>query len=287
MSKKTMILLSTALTVAVVAGFGLSEFLRSKKNDPVVARVNYDPIYQSELEKQLSIISPNQKITLENLPPEALNNIINDIAKQKLLLKAALDSNIDDKQDVKDAIKQAKETLIKTMFLQELTGNIVSEEELQTRYESLKANIQGKDEYHIRHILLPTKEDAEQVKRALKAATFEALASRYSRDQGTAVKGGDLGYVIPGQLDSTFEEAAFSLRKGQVSNPVQTQFGWHIIKLEDKREAKVMPYEQAKIAITQKLKEQKIRDFIDGQFKDAKVEVLLELKEKSAKENNG
>ncbi|MFD2924347.1 peptidylprolyl isomerase [Halobacillus naozhouensis] len=152
----------------------------------------------------------------------------------------------------------------------------ISEKEMKQYYERMKTEVQAS------HILVSDEKTAKEVKQKLEnGEDFGTLASEYSKD-GSAKKGGKLGYFGPGKMAPKFEDAAYNLEVGQISDPVKTQFGYHIIKVTDKRKVEdVKPYEEAKkeikrTLVSQKVNQQQLQAKIDKLMKEAEIDVKLD-----------
>lgn len=146
------------------------------------------------------------------------------------------------------------------LYLERLLEPVIeiTEEEMKEYFEENKDSFAQKEEVKARHILVEDEETAHEIKEKLdNGADFEELAKEYSTDTGTKDKGGDLGYFTKGKMVKEFEDVAFSLAVGEISEPVESQYGFHIIKVEDKKDAKEANYEESKEAIREKIFEQK------------------------------
>jgi peptidyl-prolyl cis-trans isomerase C len=148
----------------------------------------------------------------------------------------------------------------------------VSDADLKAEYDKYKAQV-GDKEYHARHILVDKEEDAKAIIAKLKnGAKFEDLAKQ-SKDTGSAANGGDLDWNTPSQFVKPFADAMVSLQKGQITEtPVKTQFGYHVIKLEDVRPAKVPPFEEVNQQIAEQLQQQKLQAYQQELRKKAKIQ---------------
>jgi len=148
----------------------------------------------------------------------------------------------------------------------------VSEDALKQEYEKLKVRL-GSKEYKVRHILVEDENAAKSIAAKLKkGGKFDKLAESNSKDVGSRDKGGDLGWSVPANYVKPFADAILNLTKGQVSEPVQSQFGWHIIKLEDVRELKIPSLEEGKADIAKNLLRQSIQQAIADLRTKAKIE---------------
>jgi peptidyl-prolyl cis-trans isomerase C len=153
-----------------------------------------------------------------------------------------------------------------------------SDADLHAEYDTAVAAM-DKIEYKARHILVASKEQAEQVIKKLKGgAKFEDLAKTLSTDNGSKNSGGDLGWFTTARMVKPFSDAVKNLKKGEVTpEPVQTQYGWHVIQLEDTREATPPPFEQVKPQITNNLIRKKLQAYAADLKKDAKIERKLDM----------
>jgi peptidyl-prolyl cis-trans isomerase C len=159
-------------------------------------------------------------------------------------------------------------------MLQSLAKTSVSDEEMHKVYDDAMASMKGEEEVHARHILVETEDEAKTIIDQLKGgADFATLAKEKSKDPG-GQDGGDLGYFTKAQMVPEFAEVAFKMYPGQISNPVKTQFGWHVIKMEDKRQKQAPAFETVKPQIESFLV-RKAQNELVGQLRQAaKVERL-------------
>ena len=145
--------------------------------------------------------------------------------------------------------------------------------ELHAEYDTAIGQM-DKTEYHARHILVANKEQAEQIIKKLKGgAKFEDLAKAQSTDTGSKDNGGDLGWFTTSRMVKPFADAVKGLKKGEVTpEPVQTQYGWHVIQLEDTREAAPPPFEQVKPQLTDAVLRKELQAYVEDMKKQAKIE---------------
>jgi peptidyl-prolyl cis-trans isomerase C len=174
---------------------------------------------------------------------------------RELVLQEAEKRGINQREDIKDQIEQAKlGILVAAVFEDFIAKDGISDAELQGAYETVKGQFAGK-EYKVKHILVEKEADAKSLIAKIKAgASFEELAKANSKDPGSATKGGELDWVSSTALVPEFSKAMSALNKGQMTQtPVKTQFGWHIILLEDVRDVKVPTIQELKPQLVQML----------------------------------
>jgi peptidyl-prolyl cis-trans isomerase C len=178
--------------------------------------------------------------------------------------------------EFRQQMELARQTLlIRTMFMDYQKKNPITDAEAQAEYEKVKsqAGTGGNTEYRARHILVEKEDEATKLLAQIKGgAKFEDIAKKSSKDTGSAQNGGDLDFAKPDAYVPEFSKAMIALKKGEVSAPVKSQFGYHIIKLEDTREATFPPFEEVKPQVMQRLEQQKITAFQESLRKAAKTD---------------
>ena len=143
-------------------------------------------------------------------------------------------------------------------------------------YNKLVASLKGKNEIKVSHILVATEKEAKNVKNRLnKGEKFAKLAKELSKDEGSKANGGELGYIVPGQLVPEFEEKAMTMKVNDISGPVKTQFGWHIITVLDKRPAQIPTKEEAMASIKNKLSREAIEKHFAELASKADIKIML------------
>ncbi len=242
----------------------------SPQGDPVVAKVNGQPIHLSDLNQAAQSL-PEQ---LRSIPPQTLFPMLLDQQiDRKALVSEARKSGLDKDPAVQHQLEMAEDATLQNALLSRQVGPTVSDEALRARYEHDMAGKPGEEEVHAAHILVPTEEEAKKIIAELKkGGDFAALAKQYSKDPGAA-QGGDLGWFKKDEMVPAFSAAAFSLKPGEVSDkPIKTEFGWHVIKVEDKRQAAPPTFEQARDSLRQKM----IQEGVQKAVQQARAEVTVE-----------
>ena len=167
--------------------------------------------------------------------------------------------------DYKLKMEQARQAvLIQALFLDHSAKNTATDAQIQAEYVKFKAQSTG-TEYRARHILVETEDEAKALIAQIKGgASFEELAKKSSKDPGSGANGGDLDFAAPGSYVPEFSEAMVKLKKGDMTQePVKSKFGFHIIKLEDTREAQFPPLEEVKVQIKQRIEQESMVKFRD------------------------
>jgi peptidyl-prolyl cis-trans isomerase C len=215
----------------------------AQDSDPVVARVNGIDIRQSDVAFAEEEIGGN----MPNMAPEQKRDyLINYLVDVTVLSQAAEQQKLADRPEVKHRLTFDRNRLLMESMLQDAGRAALSDAAEHQVYDEAIKQAKSEEEVHARHILVPTEDEAKAILVQLKGgADFATLAKEKSKDPGAA-DGGDLGYFTKGQMVPEFAEVAFKLDKGQLSAPVKTQFGWHVIKVEDKRMKPTPTFDQVK-----------------------------------------
>jgi len=202
--------------------------------DPVVARVNGVEIHRSEVIHTISTLPAQvRQMPTEMVFPAVLDQMING----KLVAAAAAEQKLQDDPEYKDKMKHAEERVMQELFLTRSVKARITDAVLQERYKKYLAENPAQDEVRASHILVATEAEAKALIEQLKGgADFAKLAKEKSTDAAAAAQGGDLGYFTKEAMVAPFSEAAFKGAPGKViETPVHTQFGWHVIRVDDRR----------------------------------------------------
>jgi peptidyl-prolyl cis-trans isomerase C len=220
--------------------------LQAEDADQVVARANGVDIRASDLAYAEEEIGGN----MPNMPPQQKHDyLITYLADVIVLSQTAEQQKLGERPDVKRRLAFDRNRLLMEALLQDAARAAVSDEAEHKVYDEAVKQMPAEEEVHARHILLPTEDEAKAVLADLKkGGDFAAAAKEKSKDPAAA-EGGDLGYFTKDQMVPEFSAVAFKLGKGELSEPVKTQFGWHIIKVEDKRIKPTPSFDQVKTQI--------------------------------------
>jgi len=215
----------------------------AQDSDSVVARVNGVDIRQSDIAFAEEEIGGN----MPNMAPEQKRDyLVNYLVDVIVLSQAAEQQKLADRPEVKHRLTFDRNRLLMESLLQDTGRAALSDAAEHQVYDEAIKQAKSEEEVHARHILVPTEDEAKAILAQLKGgADFATVAKEKSKDPGAA-DGGDLGYFSKEQMVPEFAAVAFKLDKGQLSDPVKTQFGWHIIKVEDKRMKPTPTFDQVK-----------------------------------------
>jgi peptidyl-prolyl cis-trans isomerase C len=238
-------------------------------SDPVIARVNGVDIKQSDL----ALAEEDVGADMQAASPEAKReHLISYLADIIMVTQAADKKNLADNPDFKRRLAFLRSKLLMGYELQEEAKTALTDEALKQTYDEAVKSMSGQEEVRARHILVEGEDEAKAIIDQLKGgADFAKLAKEKSKDPGAA-EGGDLGYFTKDQMVPEFADVAFKMYPGQLSNPVKTQFGWHVIKVEDKRTKQPPEFEKVKDQIEAYLARKAQSDFIAKLRQSAKVE---------------
>jgi peptidyl-prolyl cis-trans isomerase C len=257
------------------------------QEDEVVATVDGTPITEAELALAESDLDPQ----FSQLPPEQRRAAaLSAIIEIKLLASEAEQTGLGEDADFKRRMDFLRQRALHSAYVEKEVANRVTDEAVRSRYDQEIANAPPTNEVRARHILVKTKEEAEEIIEHLdEGAEFEQVAKERSSDPGSGAQGGDLGYFGPGRMVPEFEEAAFALEVGAHSQePVETQFGFHVLKVEDKRSQQPPAFEQVKEQIRSLLLRENyvevaknLRDSAEIEIQDPTLEGAVEQLEQA------
>lgn len=260
MSLSAALLLSTA-TIPVAAFAAATE-------DTVAATVNGDKIYKKDVMNALTSLKV-PAADQDKVYPQVLDQIVNE----KLIDETVSKAKIEDTEQYKKQLELIKAQLVKQVYIEKFLKDKITDAKVKAEYDKFKAQNAGKEEVHARHILVPTEAEAQQVIKDLDGgAKFEDLAKKRSSGP-TAQNGGDVGFFVKEEMLPEFADAAFALKPGTYTKEaVKTQFGYHVIKVEEKRKRKVPEQKEVEGAIRNKLGQEALQQLVADLRSKAKIE---------------
>ncbi len=257
---RSLLPLAAALAIACNAGAATD----------VLATVNGKPIPRGRLDYLLKTSAAQGHPETAEMRQQGRDMLIS----QEALYQEAVKKGYDRNPDVATQVAISREEVVINAYLRDyIKNNPVSDEAVKRAYEQQKALSEDR-EYRLRHILVRTEDEAKQIVAQLKKGTgFEKLAAEKSDDPGSKSRGGDLGWAALGRYVPQFGDAVKKMKKGQVSEtPVHTQFGWHVIRVDDERPLQFPTFEQAKGQILQTLQRQSVEKVVAELRAKAKIE---------------
>lgn len=256
--------------LALVLAGSLAAATGNAQNAIPIAKVNGVSIPQSRLDLLLKVnAAQGQPDT-----PDVRSRMRDALITREVISQAAVKKGLDKSTEVTSQLDLQRQEVLVNAFVQDyVKKNPINEDALKKEYERQKAQI-GDKEYKARHILVKEEAEAKQIIAQLKkGANFEKIAAEKSEDQGSKGQGGNLDWSAPGRYVPPFAEALKKLKKGQLTDPpVQTQFGWHVIRLDDERPFKTPDFDEVKPQLQQNLQRQAIDKVIGDLRAKAKVE---------------
>lgn len=255
------ILLSAVLTAP---GAGAAD-------DPVVAVVNGVEIHQSDVQTVRATLPPK----IQGLDEaEVSKRLIDRLVSIKALAQEAERAGATKDPGFKRLLAQRQEQVAADYYVQQLVEKRVTDKAIRDLYDQTIASAKAPEEYKARHILVQTEDEAKDVVKQLKAGKdFAALAKEKSKDTGSAQNGGDLGWFTADVMVPEFSKAAIALKNGEISAPVKSQFGWHVIQTQERRKQTPPKFEDVKENLSQQLREQVMSETLDKVKKAAKIEL--------------
>jgi peptidyl-prolyl cis-trans isomerase C len=242
------------------------------QDDPVVARVNGTEIHQSDLAIAEEEVGAQQ--TAQMSPEAKRDYLVSFLADMLLVANAAEAKKVPDGAEFKRRLAFARNKLLMESYLQAEAKAAITDAAMRKVYDEAVGQMKSEPEVRARHILVESEDEAKAVLAELKkGADFAELAKSKSKDPGSA-DGGDLGYFTKDQMVPEFSEVAFKLDKGALSDPVKSQFGWHIIKVEDKRDRKPPEFEKVKDQLEQYVVRRAQIEMITKLRNEGKIEKL-------------
>lgn len=242
----------------------------------VLAKVDEREITERDVEQFLADIGPQMAMQFQSA--EGKERIVEELVNQELLYLDALERKVDETEEYKELLKITEEKLLTSFALTSLVNDIeVTEEEMKNFFEENKASFAKPESAKASHILVDTEEEAVKALEEIKAGkSFEDAAAEYSSCPSKEV-GGELGEFSRGQMVPEFEEVAFEMEAGTISEPVQTQFGYHLIYLDELVEVGTANYEDVKEQIAQQLNQQKQQEVYLEKISDLKEGHKIEI----------
>lgn len=262
--KKSLLMASAVVVLAGIAAYSFK--VNAEKNEGVAARVNGEIISIEEIKKGYN---DNPQIAQQVPFDQFYNKAVDIFINGKLMLQAATNAKVQDTAEYKEQLKTAQEDLARKVYIEQLLAQKVNDAEVKNFYDNVYVkNFESKKEVKAKHILLSDEKTArDMIKQLNNGADFEKLAKENSKDNAV-----DLGYFNEELMVPEFTKAAFSLEKGKYTKePVKTQFGYHVILVEDFRDSTPLPIKDVEPQIKNLLSQKVVAETFDGLYKNGQI----------------
>jgi len=242
-----------------------------KPGNPIVAKVDGQDITRVDVFRYIKMMPAN----VQQLPPQAVYPIaLDQVINTRLVQNKAEAAGLENDPEVQQQLSMAKQQIVRTVYVQRAVDKEISESDLKKKYDEMVGKTPTIEEVKASHILVDSEAKAKELIAKIEGGEdFAKLAKENSKDPGNKDQGGDLGYFAKADMVPEFSEAAFALNKGQISKtPVKTQFGWHVVKVEDKRARPKPSFEETKQMIQAEVRREKLESMLEEWKSTAKVE---------------
>jgi peptidyl-prolyl cis-trans isomerase C len=260
-----------AASIAVAFSFGIASGPASAQNITVV---NGKPVPKARVDTLIDTVKKQAAQRNQQLPPDIEKLARDKVVNDEILVQEAERRGLATSGDYRSQMDLARQSILIGLLDADVDKKSApTDAEVQAEYDKFKASASG-PEYRARHILVEKEDEAKALIAQIRAGgSFEDLAKKNSKDPGSGANGGDLDFASPSSYVQEFSAAMVKLKKGEMTaEPVKSQFGWHIIKLEDQREAQFPPLAEVSPQIKQRLTQQKKATFRDDLVKKAKTD---------------
>jgi peptidyl-prolyl cis-trans isomerase C len=259
------------MILLAVSTLALVPTLPAMAEDKVVVVINGHEIKTSEVE----IAAEDIALQLGDLPAKLRYPfLIEYLVERHLLAQAAVKQGIADTEEYKQRLAFYQAKALRDAYFNSAIKPSVTEEEVKAAYDKEASKVKVSERVRARHILVQTEKEARDILARLnKGEKFEDIAKQVSLD-GSKDYGGDLGYFSAEEMVPEFSKAAFTLKIGETSEPVKTDYGWHVIKVEDRKQGGAQPFDQVKAGIKAVLMRKKVQDIVTELRKEAKIEIV-------------
>lgn len=267
------VLIATVLASSVAVATNLY----AGNKDTVVATYSGGEVKESDVLNHLkNFLGDNAEKNYNSLGAEEKKSLVTEYVTSKLVDEEVKKQNIVDSEEYKKQMSRAGEQIARKVLIDKYIATVVTDQAITKEYEKFAKEMKGQKEVNTKHILVADEATAKDIKKKLdKGEKFADLAKKFSKDESSKVKGGEIGYTVRGTLVPEYESKAFSMKAGQVSDPVKSQFGWHIIELIDIRDAKIPSKEDAAPSIRQKMTMDAVQKYLHDLNTNAKLELKI------------
>ena len=239
-----------------------------------VAIVNGKAVPKARVDAVIKQVQAQATAQNQQLPPDLEARVRDKVVMDEIFTQEAEKRGLTSSADYKQQMEQARQSVLTKLLTQDFAKkNVITDADVKADYDKFKAQSAG-TEYRARHILVEKEDEAKALIAQIKGgASFEDLAKKNSKDPGSGANGGDLDFAAPGSYVPEFSQAMVKLKKGEMTQePVKSQFGYHIIRLDDTREAQFPPLDDVKVQLKQRMEQQKLVAYRDEVRAKAKTD---------------
>jgi peptidyl-prolyl cis-trans isomerase C len=265
------------LVLMFIAIFAVGCTSKESSTNPVIAKINTTTITKEDFIKKINRLPEWARNRFQN--EEGKKQFLEEVIKEEILYQEAKKKGLNKDKEFQDRVEEFKKmTLIAVLLKKEVEEKAKADtKEVRDFYDKHQDEFKTGLEVRASHVLVSTEAEAKDIlKRIQQGENFSKLAEEFTLDKGTAKKGGDLGFFGRGRMVPEFEKVAFSLKAGEVSNPVKSQFGYHIIQVTDRKEGKLRDFEEVKTSVERRLTVEKQRTLFESYIRklqeDSKIE---------------
>lgn len=264
------LLLGATLLAALPA---LAEDKAGDAKDYTIIKLNGEEIKNSDVMSTWKSLFPGGGAPdFASFDENIRQNVLRGLVSEKLLYKEAVKAGVDKSDEVKKKLEQIQKQVIIQSFIEQKAKSMASDDQLKALYQKKADAAKGQEEVKAHHILVASEDEAKKIAEQLKkGGDFEKLAKEKSTDTGSGANGGDIGWFTKDKMVPEFADAAFKLKKGEVSSPVKSQFGWHIIRLDDRRPLKIASFEEMKERLKAEASGKAVESYVEGLLKGADI----------------
>lgn len=257
----------TLAALLVTSLLGLSQAAAQNK---VLAKVNGEAITEADVEMAAEDVATEYP----NLPPQGIKDLTLDfLIEMKIVAQKAKAEKINETDEFKRRIAYVQQRVMMQQLLLREAKQVASDQALKKYYDEQIGQVKPVEEVRARHILVEGEDDAKKIAARLKGGEdFAKIAKEASKDPGSGAEGGDLGFFTQDRMVPEFAAAAFAMKPGEISPPVKSQFGWHVIKVEERRMKPLPTFDQVKDRIAQALAAKAQTDYLQALRAAAKIE---------------
>lgn len=266
-----------AVVVAAVTWsiFSYNALSAEKKGsrDYTIIKIGNDEIKHSEVMDVWEGLFPSGSAPdFDSFDESIRQNVLRGMVSERLIYQEAMKAGYDKNSEVKKRMEALEKQVIMQTFMEAKAKSLVDDAALKAAYSEKATAMKGEEEVKARHILVASEEEAKKLAEQLKkGGDFNKLAKDKSTDKASGANGGDLGWFTKDRMVPEFADAAFKMKKGELSAPVKTAFGWHIIKVEDRRPVKIPGFDDMKEALQSEVTNQAVQAYVEGLLKGTTV----------------